>query len=77
MDNQTPGKEVKKEPTPDQILERHIEAMADHSMVRRLRRITRGSKKNPTSNIDATWAIVLSCVFENTKPVGKMEPFLR
>lgn len=75
MDNQAPT--VKKELTPEQLAERQAEAMSNRQMLRRVQRIARGSKKNPTSNIDATWAIVLQCVLENTKPVGRMEPFLR
>jgi hypothetical protein len=72
---------AKKELTPDQILEREIHGMTNRKMSRRLSRIanSRGLKfkKSPPSNIDSTWDIVLSAVLDNTKPLGRMEPFLR
>lgn len=72
---------VKKELAPDVIIQRQVEGMSNRRMSNRLKRITqvRGLKlkKSPPSNIDATWAIVLSAVFDNTKPLGRMEPYLR
>ena len=73
--------QAKKELTPDQILEREIHGMTNQKLSRRLSRIAQGRglkfKKSPPSNIDSVWAIVLSAVFDNTKPRGRMEPFLR
>jgi len=63
----------KKELTADELAERQATAMSNRQMTRRVKRIAR----NSASNADATWAIVLSAVFENTKPVGRMEPYLR
>lgn len=65
--------EVKKELSPEQILQRNILAMPNKQMSRRLKRLTRTNG----SNIDNAFAVVLSIVFDNTKPMGKMEPFLR
>lgn len=77
MDNQTPEVKPKRELTPDELAERQAAGMSSRQMVRRVKRIARGSKNRPTSNMDATWAIVLGAILENTKPVGSMEPYLR
>jgi hypothetical protein len=67
---------LKKELSPEQIADRNlyreVHKMSDRKMSRRLKRLTKSQ-----TNIDATWAIVLSLIFDNTKPVGKMEPYLR
>ncbi len=73
---------VRKELTPEQILDRNIKAMPNPQMSKRLKRLAEGRgltlKKSPLSNIDSTWAIVLSLVFKNTSETGgKMEPYLR
>ena len=65
--------EPKKELTPDQIASRQARKMSNRQMSRRLRRLANTS----THNIDAVWAIVLSQVFDNTKPMGRVEPYLR
>lgn len=65
--------EIKKELTPEQIFEGQVKKMSDEHISRRMRRLVR----TPSSNIDSIWAIALSIVFDNTKPIGKMEPFLR
>jgi hypothetical protein len=74
--------QAKKELTPDQITERNIKAMPNPQMSKRLKRLAEGRgltlKKSPLSNIDSTWAIVLSLIFDNTSETGgKMEPYLR
>jgi len=72
---------AKKELSPEQILEREIHGMTNRKLARRLSRLAEGRglklKKAPLSNINSTWAIVLSAVLDNTKPMGRMEPFLR
>lgn len=65
--------EPKKELAPDQIMHRHIRSMSDRQMSARVNRIARESEHN----MDAAWAIVLAQVFDNTKPNGTLEPFLR
>jgi hypothetical protein len=70
------AEEVKKELTPEQLADRNmyreVHKMSNRKMSRRLKRLARSE-----SNIDATWGIVLSLIFENTKPHGRMEPYLR
>lgn len=73
---------VKKEWTPDQIMQKNIRTMPSRQMSKRLKRLAEGRgltlKKAPLSNIDSAWAIVLSLVFKNTSETGgKMEPYLR
>jgi len=65
--------EVKKVLSEDQIASRQARKMSNRQMSRRLRRLANTS----THDIDAVWAIVLSQVFDNTKPMGKVEPYLR
>lgn len=77
-----PAVPVKKEWTPDQILQKNIRTMPSRQMSGRLKRLAEGRgltlKKTPLSNIDSTWAIVLSLIFDNTSETGgKMEPYLR
>jgi hypothetical protein len=64
---------TKKELTPDQLAYRQAHKMSNRQMSRRLKRIARTTPHN----MDAVWAIVLSQVIDNTKPLGRMEPFLR
>ena len=72
---------AKKELSPEQILEQEIHGMTNRKLSHRLSRLAQGRglklKKTPLSNIDSTWAIVLSAVLNNTKPLGRMEPYLR
>jgi len=63
----------KKSLSPDQIIYRQVHKMSNRQMSRRLRRLANTS----THNIDAVWAIVLAEVFDNTKPMGRVEPYLR
>jgi hypothetical protein len=71
------AEEIKKTLSPEQIADKNlyheVHVRSNHQTSRRLKRLARESE----SNIDATWAIVLSLIFDNTKPVGKMEPYLR
>jgi hypothetical protein len=65
-------KQLTEEQLADRNLQRETAKRSDKQTARRLKRLSRSSH-----NIDSVWAIVLGLVFENTKPVGKMEPFLR
>jgi hypothetical protein len=71
MNEQTPV--PKKELAPDQLIQRQVQKMSNHQMSRRVNRIARESEHN----MDAVWAIVLAQVLDNTKPLGRMEPYLR
>lgn len=71
--DQTPQVQPEKELTEDQIIGRQVRKMSNRQMSRRLKRLANES----VHNIDALYAIVLSTVFENTKPMGKVEPYLR
>jgi hypothetical protein len=82
MEEQKHPEQVKKQLTPDQILAKNIQTMPNSQMSNRLKRLANSTglklKKGPLSNIDSTWAIVLSVVFDNTKMTGgQIEPFLR
>ena len=82
MEEQKQAVPAKKEWTPDQILQKNIRTMPSRQMSGRLKRLAEGRgltlKKAPLSNIDSTWAIVLSLIFDNTSETGgKMEPYLR
>ena len=65
-------KQLTEEQIADRNLQREVTKRSNKQTTRRLKRLSRSSH-----NIDSVWAIVLQLVFENTKPVGKMEPFLR
>jgi hypothetical protein len=65
-------KQLAEEQLTDRNLQREIAKRSDKQTARRLKRLSRSSH-----NIDSVWAIVLQLVFENTKPQGRMEPFLR
>lgn len=71
--NETKETPAKKELTEDQIIGRQVRKMSNRQMSRRLKRLA----NTATHNMDAVWAIVLSQVFDNTKPMGKVEPYLR
>ena len=66
-------KQLTEEQIADRNVYREVTKMSNRKMSRRVNRIARDSEHN----IDAVWAIVLAQVFDNTKPQGKMEPFLR
>lgn len=76
-------KEIKKELTPEQLADRNmyreVHKMPNQKMSRRLKRLSFGKSKTSKglNNMELTWATVLSIVFDNTKPQGKMEPYLR
>lgn len=72
MENPAP-KQLTEEQIADRAIQRQVHKRSDRQTSRRLKRLARTS----SSNIDATWAIVLSLVFDNTKPMGRMEPYLR
>jgi hypothetical protein len=65
-------KQLTEEQLADRNLQREIAKHSDKQTARRIKRLSRSSY-----NIDSVWAIVLGLVFENTKPQGRMEPFLR
>jgi hypothetical protein len=68
-----PAVPAKKELSAEQIAYRQIRGMSDRQVSNRLNRIANKS----VHNIDAVWAIVLREVFNNTKPFGRMEPYLK
>jgi hypothetical protein len=65
--------EQPKKLTPDQITDHEVRKMSNRQMLNHLKKIAR---KDPVS-FKGTWAVVLTAVLENTKPMGRMEPFLR
>ncbi len=67
-----PAVPAKKALSDEQIAYRQIRGMSDRQVSGRLKTLA-----NSSLNIDAVWAIVLREVFDNTKPFGKMEPYLR
>ena len=67
-----PAVPAKKELSAEQIAYRQIRGMSDRQVSGRLKTLTRSNH-----NIDAVWAIVLREVFNNTKPFGPMEPYLK
>lgn len=84
MDNQKQPEiqPTKKEWTPDQIMAKQIRTMSNRQMSRRLKRLSQSRglklKKNPLSNMDSAYAIILSTVFDNSKLTGgRMEAYLR
>lgn len=70
---ETEQKPEKKPLSPEELAFREAKHMKNRHMLNRIRRIAETTR----SNADATWAIVLSVVLENTKPLGRMEPYLR
>jgi hypothetical protein len=59
---------------PESELEfRRARKMSNRQLLNHLKNIARKEK----SNLRATWAIVLAVVFENTKPLGKVDSGLR
>ena len=73
---------VKREWTSEQIMQKHIRTVSNHQMSHRLKRLSqsRGLKlrKNPLSNMDSAWAVILSTIFDNSKLTGgRTEAYLR
>lgn len=58
---------------PVEIYRRNVHMMPDRVLASHLRRKAR--KKS--SMIDSAWATILSAVFENTKPYGKVDPYIK
>jgi hypothetical protein len=59
---------------PKEIYRRSVIKMSDAQMSGHLRRKVRSKTTSPS---DATWAIVLSTIFDNTVIKGKPQPYLR
>jgi len=65
----------KKETSPEQAMQKHIQTMSNKQMSARLKRLSRSKDPN---NYVIRWATVLSIVFDNTRETGgRMESYLR
>ena len=58
---------AKKEVSPDQAMQNHIQTMSNKQISRRLKRLARSKDPN---NYVIRWATVLSIVFDNTRETG-------
>jgi hypothetical protein len=67
-----PAVPAKKALSEEQIAYRQIRGMSDRQVSGRLKTLAHADH-----NIDAVWGIVLREVFNNTKPFGRMEPYLK
>jgi hypothetical protein len=69
--------ETKKAMTPEQAAAKHLRTMSDKQLLNRVKKYPRTKLRKHEINIDIVRALVLALVMENTKPLGRMEPYLR
>ncbi len=68
---------AKKPMTRESAAAKHLRTMPDKQLLNRVKNYPRRKECKNEINIDIVHAIVLSLVMENTKPLGRMEPYLR
>jgi len=68
---------VKKPMTPEQAAAKHLRTMPNKQLLNRIKKYPRTKQHKHEINTDIVRALVLSLVMENTKPLGRMEPYLR
>lgn len=73
MTEQAPSKKM----SPEQAAAKHLRTMPDKQLLNRIKKYPRTKLRKHEINIDIVCALVLALVFENTKPLGKLEPYLR